>query len=194
VFFPGLFYNPLAPFIKGDFYIHYLLIRIKKMKHPWPSVTKGDEISPLAVIPSGARNLQDFSRSLPWVKKDSSLRSEWQVRRGRNDNYKWKSKLSKPTKHAKNTNKVWFWICHKGLSRSFAYFAGYDKVRKTLGFVPQPNLTILGQPGTIRPRSFPRKNRKKLAFFFIFVLLSFLKKKQFPIVSLFKSRKSLMRK
>ena len=35
---------------------------------------------------------------------------------------------------------------------------------------------ILGQPGKIRPRSFPRKNRKKLAFFFIFVLSSFLKK------------------
>ena len=40
-FFPGLspfsrgqVYNPLAPFIKGDFYIHYLLIRINKMKIP----------------------------------------------------------------------------------------------------------------------------------------------------------------
>ena len=36
VFFPGLFYNPQAPFIKGDFYIHYLLIRINKMKIPIP--------------------------------------------------------------------------------------------------------------------------------------------------------------
>ena len=35
---------------------------------------------------------------------------------------------------------------------------------------------ILGQPGTIRPHSFPRKNRKKPVFFFIFVLSSFLKK------------------
>jgi len=41
---------------------------------------------------------------------------------------------------------------------------------------------ILGQPGKIRPRSFPIRNRKKLAFFFIFVLSSFLKKKQFPII------------
>jgi hypothetical protein len=40
----------------------------------------------------------------------------------------------------------------------------------------------------------PRKNQKKLAFSFVFVLLSFLKKKQFPIISPFKSRKSLMRK
>jgi len=53
---------------------------------------------------------------------------------------------------------------------------------------------ILGQPGKIRPRSFPRRNQKKLAFFFIFLLSSFLKKKQFPIISPFKSRKSLMRK
>jgi len=45
---------------------------------------------------------------------------------------------------------------------------------------------ILGQPGKIRPRSFPRRNQKKFAFFFIFVLLSFLKKKQFPIISPFK--------
>jgi len=36
-FFPGLFYNPLTPFIKGDFYIHYLLIRINKMKIPLQS-------------------------------------------------------------------------------------------------------------------------------------------------------------
>ena len=43
---------------------------------------------------------------------------------------------------------------------------------------------IPGQPGKIRPRSFPRKNRKKLAFFFIFVLSSFLKKKQFPSILL----------
>jgi len=50
-------------------------------------------------------------------------------------------------------------------------------------FVKTP---ILGYPGTIRHRSFPRKNRKKLAFFFIFVLSSFLKKKQFPIISPFK--------
>jgi hypothetical protein len=28
------FTTPLAPFIKGDFYIHYLLIRINKMKIP----------------------------------------------------------------------------------------------------------------------------------------------------------------
>ena len=41
---------------------------------------------------------------------------------------------------------------------------------------------ILGQLGRIRPRSFPRKNQKKLAFFFIFVLSSFLKKRQFPII------------
>ncbi|HHT9138523.1 MAG TPA: hypothetical protein ACFYEK_14925 [Candidatus Wunengus sp. YC60] len=40
---------------------------------------------------------------------------------------------------------------------------------------------IPGQPGTIRPCSFPRKTGKKLAFFFIFVLSSFLKKKQFFI-------------
>src|SRR3989339_1593304 len=33
-FFLGLFYNPQAPFIKGDFYTHYLLIRINKMKIP----------------------------------------------------------------------------------------------------------------------------------------------------------------
>src|SRR3990167_2292643 len=43
-------------------------------------------------------------------------------------------------------------------------------------------IPIIGQQGKIRPRSFPRKNRKKLAFFFIFVLSSFLKKKQFPII------------
>ena len=42
---------------------------------------------------------------------------------------------------------------------------------------------ILGQPGKIRPRSFPRKNQRKLALFFIFVLSSFLMKKQFPIIS-----------
>ncbi|OHC06315.1 MAG: hypothetical protein A3K50_10820 [Planctomycetes bacterium RIFOXYD12_FULL_42_12] len=30
----GQVYNPQAPFIKGDFYIHYLLIRINKMKIP----------------------------------------------------------------------------------------------------------------------------------------------------------------
>src|SRR3989337_4067381 len=41
---------------------------------------------------------------------------------------------------------------------------------------------ILGQLGRIRPRSVPRKNQKKLAFFFVFVLSSFLKKKQFPII------------
>ena len=46
-------------------------------------------------------------------------------------------------------------------------------------FVKTP---ILGQPGKIRLRSFPRRNQKKLAFFFIFVLSSFLKKKQFPII------------
>src|SRR3972149_640173 len=43
-------------------------------------------------------------------------------------------------------------------------------------------ISILGQPGKIRPRSFPRKNRKKLAFFFIFVLSPFLKEKQFSII------------
>ena len=32
----GQVYNPQAPFIKGDFYIHYLLIRINKMKFPIP--------------------------------------------------------------------------------------------------------------------------------------------------------------
>jgi len=53
----------------------------------------------------------------------------------------------------------------------------------TQEFVKTP---ILGQPGKIRPHSFPRKTRKKLAFFFIFVLLSFIKKKQFPIISTFK--------
>jgi len=47
-------------------------------------------------------------------------------------------------------------------------------------------IPIIGQQGEIRPRSFPRRNQKKLAFFFIFVLLSFLKKKQFPIISPFK--------
>jgi len=45
---------------------------------------------------------------------------------------------------------------------------------------------IIGQQGEIRSRSFLRRNRKKLAFFFIFVLSSFLKKKQFPIISPFK--------
>jgi len=41
VFFPGLFpifmrtsLQPPSPFIKGDFYIHYLLIRLNKMKIP----------------------------------------------------------------------------------------------------------------------------------------------------------------
>jgi len=34
---------------------------------------------------------------------------------------------------------------------------------------------IIGQPGKIRPNSFLRKNRKKLVFFFIFVLSSFLR-------------------
>ena len=43
---------------------------------------------------------------------------------------------------------------------------------------------ILGQTGAIRSHSFPIKNRKKLAFFFIFVLSSFLKKKQFPSILL----------
>lgn len=38
---------------------------------------------------------------------------------------------------------------------------------------------ILRQPGKIRSRSFPRK---KLAFFFIFLLSSLLKKKQFPTI------------
>jgi len=45
---------------------------------------------------------------------------------------------------------------------------------------------MVSPDGKIRPRYFPRKNRKKLAFFFIFVLSSFLKKKQFPIISPFK--------
>jgi DhnA family fructose-bisphosphate aldolase class Ia len=43
---------------------------------------------------------------------------------------------------------------------------------------------IIGQQGEISYCSFLRKNQKKLAFFFIFVLTSFLKKKQFPIIDL----------
>ena len=49
----------------------------------------------------------------------------------------------------------------------------------TQEFVKTP---ILGQPGKIRPRFPPRKNQKKLAFFFILVLSSFLKEKQFSII------------
>jgi len=67
--------------------------------------------------------------------------------------------------------------------------------RRWVSFLnPTYNSCVVFLPETIRPRSFPRRNQKKLAFFFIFVLSSFLKKKHFPIISPFKSRKSLMRK
>lgn len=48
--------------------------------------------------------------------------------------------LSTHETREKTQKKYNFESVNKELSWSFVYFVGFDKVRKTLGFVPQPNL------------------------------------------------------
>ena len=79
------------------------------MKHPWPSVTKEDKISPLAVIPSGARNLQDFS-----------LRSKWQLQVKNGDMWQMASGEVNVTRHpSPATRHLSLIICKLSVNTSY---------------------------------------------------------------------------